>query len=146
MRLYQAVVVLLVAASVLTAIQYYVQSIDPETIPEEWNEVWGCLVYIFATSAATPLWTFIRNVYGYAENWLDKDPKAASHIEFESRQLWSTYIKYDGYIKGLTVMMMMFLVDTPLAPYAAIVGGAAAFVVDLIRKAFKDLGAQQDQS
>lgn len=142
LKYYQAIIVLLVAFAVLSGIQLAVQSIDPETVSPEWQPLWRGIVYLFATSAATPLFTFIRNIYGYIENWFEAEPGERKELQYEAGKLAATWAKYEALIKGYSAAIIAFTIGTPMEPYAIYIAGAASLVTDLITKAIKDLAEQ----
>jgi len=139
LRYYQAAAILLIVFAVLTAIQTAIASVDTTDLPSEFQTIWSGIVYVFTTSAATPLWVFIRNVYGYAENYLGTDPLKREKLRYESSQLMATWMKYEAYIKAFTAMMLGLTVGTPLQPYAVYIAGGLAFLVDVIRKSLADI-------
>jgi len=132
-------VLLLVAFAVLTGIKFAVDTVDPSTIPSELRPIWDGVSYIFLTSAATPLFTFVRNIYGYAENYLGAKPEDRALIQYEANLLWQTWLKYEQYIKGFTILTILLTRGTPLEPYAVYIAGSISFAVDLIRKSLADL-------
>jgi len=138
MRYYQAIVLLLVACAVLSAIQLAVQSYA-STVPEEFQGLWAGILYVFTTSAAAPLFTFIRNILGYAENWFEARPEERRQLSYEAGKLAATWTKYETLIKGYTAAALVLTTGTPIAPYAVYVAGAAALATDLVTKAIKDL-------
>jgi len=138
-NLKMAIALLLASAAVLVGVQVAVQSVDPALIDPDLQGIWALIVYIFTTSSMTPFWTFIRNIYGFAENWFEANPEDRKNIQYESQQLFSTYIKYEGYIKAFGVVSLALTANTPLAPYATLLAGAMAFITDLIRKSLADL-------
>jgi hypothetical protein len=132
-----AVVILLVAFAVLSGIQAYVQSVDITSIPQEWQPLWQGISYVFTTSAATILFTFIRNILGYAENWFEANPAQRSQIKYEAGKLAATWAKYELYLKGYTAAILALTADTPYNQYAVYIAGAAGLLTDLITKAIK---------
>lgn len=134
-----ATVILLVSFAVLMGVHTVVSTVDATTIAPEWQGVWAGLSYIFLTSAAAPLFAFIRNFYGYAENYLGAEPEKRASIKYEANKLWGTWLKYEGYIKAFAILIIALTKDTPLAPYAAYIAGSLAFIVDLIRKSLSDI-------
>lgn len=142
MRYYQAVILLLVALAVLTGVQYSLQNVDPQTVPEELQLIWEALTYIFLTSAAAPVFTFLRNILGYAENYFEASPEERKQLEYEAGKLGATWIKYESMIKGYTAMILALTLDTPAAPYAVYIAGGLGLITDLITKALKDLKAK----
>lgn len=137
MRAYQAAVILLVAFAILTGIQTAVKTVDVSGMPDELQLVWDGVLYIFATSALTPLWVFIRNIYGYYENWANQK----GEIEYEAKQFWATWLKYEEYVKALAALVIGLTMGTPLQPYAVYIAGGLAFLVDVIRKSLSDIAA-----
>lgn len=139
MKYTTAIVLLLVAFAVLSGIQMAVQSVDPATIPEEWQPLWSGIDYIFITSSGAVLFIFIRNILGYAENWFETEPDARSKIKYEAGKLGATWVKYETMIKAYTAAVIAFTIGTPIQSYAVYIAGALALVTDLITKAIKDL-------
>jgi len=139
MRYYQAIVLLLVACAVLSGIQLYVQSVDPSAVPEELRWLWSGIQFVFTTSAVAPLFTFIRNILGYAENWFEANPEERRQMSYEAGKLAATWTKYETLIKGYSAAALVLTTGTPIAPYAVYVAGAAALATDLATKAIKDL-------
>ena len=137
-----AVVILLVAFAVLSGIQACVQSVDITSIPTEWQPLWQGISYVFTTSAATALFTFIRNILGYAENWFETSPENRSKIQYEAGKLAATWARYEVYIKGFTAAIQAYTAGTPLNQHAVYIAGALGLIVDLIRKALKDIAKQ----
>lgn len=136
MRYYQAIVLLLAAFAVLGGIQLYVQNVDPAVIPEEWLPLWQGIDYVFVTSAASILFVFIRNIFGYAENWFETDSPS---FKYEAKQLGATWTKYELYLKGFTAAILAITTGTPYQQYAVYIAGAIGIIVDLITKAIKSL-------
>jgi len=132
-------VILLVAFAVLSGISAAIRAVDITQIPETLQPVWHGIRYIFLTSAAAPLFVFIRNVYGHLENKYGTDPEKRSQIEYEASQLWETWLKYEGYMKAISIFIIAFTQGTELAPYAVYIAGSISFIVDLIRKSISDL-------
>lgn len=139
MKYYQAIVLLIVTLGVLSGVSLAVSSVDVETISPEMRPVWEGIVYIFTTSAATPAWVFIRNVYGYAKTKWGSKPEDRIQIEYEAHQFTKTYLEYEGYIKGYMVLAKVFTLGTPLEGYAVMLAGAFSFITDLIRDSLADL-------
>lgn len=139
LNIYMAIVVIIVAFAVLSGIQYAVQTVDASTIPPEWQTVWQGIAYIFTTSAATPLFTFLRNLLGYAENWFEANPDEREKMHYEAGKLGATWAKFQVYIMGFTAAIQALTIGTPLQPHAVFIAGAIGIVVDLIVKAIKDL-------
>jgi len=134
-----AAVVLLVVFGALSGISVAIKTVDISTIPVEWQGVWQGIVYIFTTSAAAPLFTFIRNVYGFYVNKYQLKPEQRSSLQYEANRLASTWLTYEGYIKAFTILVIAFTQGTPLEPYAVYIAGTLAFVTDLIRKSLSDI-------
>jgi len=135
----RATVILLVAFAVLSGISAAIRMVDVAQLPQELQTVWQGLSYVFLTSAAAPLFVFIRNIYGYWENKVGTDPEKRAQVKYEASQLWSTWLKYEGYMKAISVFIIAFTDGTKLAPYAVYIAGAITFIVDLIRKSLSDL-------
>jgi len=139
MRYYQAIVALLVALAVLGGIQVWVQSVDASTLPPEVLPLWGAIAYIFTTQAATPFYTFLRNVLGYAENWFGANPEEREQMSYEAGKLGETLARFEVYLLGYTAAIQALTMGTPLQKYAAWIAGALGLVTDLMRKSLKDL-------
>lgn len=139
MRYYQAIVIVLVALAVLSGIQAAVQTVDPATLPAEWQPLWNGVIYVFATSAAATLFIFLRNILGFAENWFESEPDERQQLDYEAGKLGATWVKYETLIKGYTAALMALTMGTPYAAYAVYIAGACALVTDLITKAIKSL-------
>jgi len=138
-RLYQAIVILFVALAVLLSIQTFVQTVPVESIPEEFREVWNGIVYVFTTSFAAVLFTFLRNILGYAENWFEASPEEREKLRYEARLLGATWAKYEVYLKGYTAAIVALTAGTPYEKYAVYIAGAVGLITDFITKAIKDL-------
>jgi len=140
MRLYQAIVIVLAAFAVLTAIQSLVTTVDISTIPVEYQGLWQGLVYIFTAGAATQVFTFLRNILGYAENWFETKPEKRAQLSYEANMLGATMVKFALYIYSFTAMIQALTAGTPYEQYAASIAGAIGIILDLIIKAVNDLG------
>jgi len=134
-----AVVILLVAFAVLTGIQEAVKTVDSATIPQEWQTIWQGIKYVFTTSAACILFTFIRNILGYAENWFEASPEERRKLSYEAGQLGATWAKYEVYLKGYTAAILALTIGTPYQEYAVYIAGAAGLITDFITKAIKKI-------
>jgi len=139
MRLYQAITILFVALAVLVGIQTAVQSVDPSTIPAEWLPLWNGIAYVFTTSTAAVLFTFLRNILGFAENWFEANPDERQQLQYEAGKLGATWMKYEVYLKGYTAAILALTSGTPYQQCAVYIAGAVGLLTDLIRKAIKDL-------
>jgi len=142
LRLYQAVVILLVVGVVLTGIQALVQTVDPSTIATELQGAWGLLVYVFTAGPATIFFTFLRNILGFSTKWLATNPEKRGAIQYEANLLGATVTRYAFYIGSLTAMIQAFTVGTPAYPYAANIAGGISVILDLAIGAIKDLSAK----
>lgn len=139
MRFYQAAAILLVVFAVISGVtQFILKPLDVSGAPQEIQYIYLGLVYIFSASSVAPLFTMIRNLLGYLENYFEADPKARSSMQFERAQLAATWIKYEAYINGAAIFIVAFTQGTALAPYAYYMAGTAAFIIDLVRKSIKD--------
>jgi hypothetical protein len=146
-RFYQAAAILLVVFAVISGItQFVLKPLDVSGAPSEFQYVYFGLVYIFSASSVAPLFTMIRNLLGYLENYFEADPEKRSTMKFERAQLAATWVKYEAYINGAAIFIVAFTAGTALAPYAYYMAGTVAFVIDLVRKAFKDAGAARNTS
>lgn len=139
LNIYMAIVVILIAFSVLTGIQYAVQTVDASKVAPEWQTLWHGIVYVFTTSAATPLFTFLRNLLGYAENWFEANPDKRAQMHYEAGKLGATWTKFQVYIMGFTAAIQALTIGTPLQQHAVYIAGAIGIVIDLIVKAINDL-------
>jgi len=139
MRYYQAIIILLVAFAVLSGIQAAVQAVDISTLPPEWQPLWQGISYVFTTSAATVLFTFIRNILGFAENYFEADKNKRTLLHYEAGKLAATWMKYEVYLKGYTAAIQALTTGTPYYQHAVYIAGAIGLLTDLITKAIKDL-------
>lgn len=139
LNVYTAAALLLIVFGVISGVQAFVlKPIDVSGAPPELQYIYGGIVYVFSTSAITPLFVMIRNLLGYLENYFETDPQKRGQVQFEASKLAATWFKYEAYVKGAAIFIVAFTAGTPLAPYAYYISGSAAFFIDLIRKAFKD--------
>lgn len=138
---YTVTVILIAVAAILTAVTAAVRTVDVNTLPPEIQPVWQVIVYIFATSAATPLFTFIANIYGYVTNKLEAPSSTRDSIQYQANLVLATYVKLDGYIKGISLFALSAFQGTPYANYAVYIAGAAAFVLDIGVRTIKKLAS-----
>jgi len=141
---YTASVILLVVFGVLTWISLAIKTVDVTTIPVELQGVWQGIVYIFTTSAVVPLFTFIRNIYGFYVNKYQLKPNQRASLEYEAHRLTSTWLTYEGYIKAFSILVIAFTRGTPLESYAVYIAGTLAFIIDLIRKSLFDIAKKPE--
>jgi len=141
MRLYQAIVILIVVGVVLAGIQSLVQTVDASTIATELQGTWGLIVYVFTAGPATIFFTFLRNILGFTYKWLETDSEKRSVIQYEANLLGATATRFAFYVGGLTAMIQAFTVGTPAYPYAANIAGGIGIILDLTIGAIKDLSA-----
>ena len=139
LRLYQAIVILLVVGAVLTGIQALVRTVDSAAVPTELQGTWGLIVYAFTAGPATIFFTFLRNILGFTNKWLGTDPEKRSTIEYEANLLGATVTRFALYVGGITVMIQAFTIGTPVYPYAANIAGGVGVILDLTIGAIKDL-------
>ena len=135
-NVYFAVVLLLVLAGVFGGVSLVVGTINTDGLPDFLVIFVNGLKYVFLTSAAAPLFVIVRNVYGYFTN---KAANPNSQIEYEGAKLLQTWLVYEGYIKGIGILVVTFAAGTKYAPYSYMISGALAFIVDLIRKSLSDI-------
>jgi hypothetical protein len=146
-RFYQAAALLLVVFAVISGItQFVLKPIDVSGAPPEFQYIYLGLVYVFSASSVAPLFTMIRNLLGYLENYFEADPERRSCMQFEKAQLAATWVKYEAYINGVAIFIVAITTGTQLAPFAYYMAGTAVFIIDLVRKAFKDVGAARNTS
>jgi len=139
MKFAVAVVILFVAFAVLSGIQIAIQTVDVTTLPEEYLWFYNAIAYVFTTSAATMLFTFARNIFGYVENYLESTPTQRQMLNYEAGQLGATWAKYQAMIMSFTVAIQAFSVGTPYEIAAVYIAGAIAFIIDLITKKLADI-------
>ena len=132
-----AFVILFVAFGVLGGVAVGLTQIQlaPDT-PEYIVLVYNGLIYIFTSSSVAPLFVMIRNVYGYLKN---KYTPGNEPIQYEGKQLLTTWLTYEGYMKGFSIFILAFAQGTPYAPYAYYMSGSLAFIVDLVRSSIEDV-------
>jgi len=136
---YSVIIVLIVLAAVLAAISTAVKSIDVNTLDPAIQPYWQVIVYVFTTSAVTPLFTLVANIYGYVTNKLEEPSATRDSIEYQANLVLATYLKLDGYIKGISLLAITAFQGTPYANYAVYVAGAAAFILDIAVRTVKNL-------
>ncbi len=138
---YTVTIVLIVMAAVLTGVAATVKQVDINTLDSNVQQFWKVLVYIFTTSAVTPLFTFIANIYGYFTNKLEAPSSTRNEIQYQANLVLVTYLKLDGYIKGISLFAIAAFQGTPYADYAVYIAGAAAFVFDIVIRTVKKLAS-----
>jgi len=131
---YTVTVILIVVAAVLTAIAGAIQVVDITTLPPEIQPYWTAIVYVFTTSAATPLFAFLTNVFGYFENKYQTPSAMRDSVQYEANQVVATYLRFEGYLKGFTIFAMAAFQGTPYQNYAVYIAGSAAFIFDAGRR------------
>ena len=136
---YTVTVILIVIAGVLTAIAGIIQTVDIKTLPPEIQPAWTTIVYVFTTSAAAPLFTVITNIFGFYENKYQAPANVRDNIQYEANQMVATYLRFEAYIKGITIMVMATFQGTPYANYAVYVAGSAGFIIDAVRRTLMKL-------
>lgn len=139
MRYYQAVVLLVVALAAVVGIQSAIANVDTATIPVELLPVWNAIAYIFLSQKGTVLFTFLRNILGYAENWFEVRAGKKKEIQYEAGLLGATWTKYSLYVMGLTALVLALTQGTPAYNYAIYIAGAVGLIVDLITRAITKL-------
>lgn len=140
MKLTEAIVILLVAFAVLSAVQTALQTVDVSTIPQELVWVYNALTYVFTTSAGTMLFTFARNIFGYVENYFESSTSERQALKYEARKLGATWAKYQAMIMSFTAAIQAFSVGTPYEQAAVYIAGATAFILDVVTKKLADIG------
>lgn len=136
LNVYTAVVILLAISAVLTGTYLaVVQFLPTASYPAYLQPIIAGLKYVFLTSAIAPLFVAIRNVSGYLSNSVSQD----GPLEYEGKKLLNTWITYEGYIKGIAVLVTSLSVGTPYEQYAVWISGSAAFIIDLVRKSLTDI-------
>lgn len=138
-NIYAAIVAVLVLGGVLGAVSLGMQTVDPKTLPPEIQPFWFGIVFIFTTSAATPIFAGITNIYGYWKNKYGAPANVRSSVEYEANQFYGTYLRLEGYIKGVNLFVVALTMNTPLAVYAAYISGSAAFILDVVRRTLEGL-------
>jgi len=139
LRYYQAIVILLVAFGCLFAIQAAVKTVDVADVPEEYQSLWRAISYVFTTQTSVILFTFLRNILGYAENWFAASPKEKEKIAYEAGLLGATWAKYQVYVSGFTVAITSLTTGTPYQEEAAYIAGALGLLVDFVTRAITKL-------
>lgn len=134
-NVYLAMAILLVVFGILTGVATAIKSVDTTGMPDYLLFIYNGAVYIILTSAAAPLFVFIRNIYGFLTNKYGEDPA----LQYEGKKLLETWLTYEAYIKGVSIMVLAFCVGTPVEPYAYYIGGAVAFIIDLGRKSISSI-------
>lgn len=139
-NIYAAILAVLVLAAVLGAIATTMQNVDPNTLAPEIRPYWTAIVFVFTTSAATPIFVGITNIYGYWKNKYGAPANVRSSVQYEANQFYGTYLRLEGYIKGVNLFVVALTMNTPLAVYAAYISGSAAFILDVVKRTLDDLG------
>lgn len=134
----KATVLLILVAAGLSLVSVAINQIDMTTLPAGVPEIVQVIQYIFASSAIAPLFVIIRNAYGY---W-SKVPGNRESIQYEAAQLWQTWIRYEEYIKGAAVLIVVLTKGTKFEPYAYLISGSVAFFIDLIRKSLSEIATK----
>jgi len=135
-NVYFAVVLLLVLAGVFGGVSVVIGTINTDGMPDFIVVFVNGLKYVFLTSAVAPLFVMIRNVYGYFTN---KAANPNSEMQYEGAKLLKTWLIYEGYIKGLAILIVSLTSGTEYQRYAYLIAGSLAFIVDLIRKSLSDI-------
>jgi len=134
---YTAIVILLVVGAAISSVTLAVKTVNVSDLPPELQYIWQGLIYVLQTSAIAPLFTIIRNIYGYFINKYQGKPN--TNIEYDANMMLSTWLTYEEYIKGAGVFSVIALQNTPWSQYAVYIAGAAAFIIDLVRKSLYDI-------
>ena len=144
LSLAKAILVLMVLLGTLSGVSYALQLAYPSDVPRDpvTQAFVNGLIIVFVTSANTPLWVFVRNVYGYLAHKYGDDPD----VEYEASKFTATYIRFEGMIKGYTGLALLLFAGTPVHPYAAMIAGSFAFVTDLVRSMLENIGAKKTAS
>lgn len=139
LNLKKAVLLLAILLAALASVSYGLQQVNPAEIPQDpvTQSLFQGLLYVFTTSTTTPLWVFVRNVYGYLAHRYGGDPD----VKYEGKQLAKTYIVYEGYIKGYTALALTLAQGTSMQPYVTMLAGCFAFVTDLVRSSLADIAS-----
>jgi hypothetical protein len=145
-NLYQAIIILIAAVAVLSGIQALISTINPDTVPSNLQFIYYGLAYVFLSGTGTVLFTFLRNIMGYAENKLNADPSVRSQIQYEAGMLGATAAKYATFIYGFTAAIQAVTMGTPYYAYATYIAGAIGLVVDMFVGALKKQAAVQSPS
>jgi hypothetical protein len=147
MRAYTALAILLIVAGVLSVVTAYVKTVDPATIPGELQPAYEVILYVFATSAAAPLFTIIANLYGYLKVYYKTKPEERAQLHYEFDKLAATWLTYERDIKGIGVFITVATTGTPYEKYAVWAAGGLAFILETILSVFTKLSeATQDQA
>ena len=137
LTLTQAVMLLLVAVSVLVAFQVAAASVDINSLPAAFQTPWQAVVIFFSSGAVIAAFAFLRNILGYIENKLDNSSDAA--IQYEASQLGATLVRFTVYVAALETLLRTLFIGTQYEPYAIVLAGAIGVVFDIVLKAINDL-------
>jgi hypothetical protein len=134
LTLTQAVMLLIVALSVLVAFQVAAASVDINSLPVAFQPVWQAVVIFFSSGAVIVAFSFIRNILGYIENKLD-----GTAVHYEASQLGATLTRFTVYVVAAETILRTLFINTPYEPYAVALAGAIGIIFDIILKAVNDL-------
>ena len=135
----QAILILLVTAAVLLGIQVAVQSVSVSSLPTGLQSTWKYIEYVFDGGAAIVIFTFVRNIFGYAENVL-QGTTAGATISYDASQLGATLTRYAVYVSSIQTLITALFAGTPYVAYAGLIAGAIGTIFDMILKSVNDLG------
>lgn len=125
--------ILLIAAGVLGSVSIAVNTIDTTGMPDYAIYIIQGLKYIFVTSAVAPLFTIVRNLYGYYYNKYNTPAGERNNITYEASQMLATWLQYEEMIKGFGIFFVIIFTGTQWSQYAIYAAGAFSFFIDLIR-------------
>jgi hypothetical protein len=140
---WQAIVILLMALSVLAGLQALVSMVDPSALPKEFQTIWQDLVYIFGSGLGVVIFTFLRNILGFVENKLEANDATRDKIHYEANLLGATATKFALYIYGFTAAIQILFAGTVYQQYAVYIAGAIGIILDLILKAIGNLAGKK---
>jgi len=133
-NVYMAVVILLLATGVLGSLYIAVNQLLPTpAYPEYLWPIINGLRYVAMTSAVAPVFVMITNIFGYAINWTATS-QAGKPIQYEGKKLLKTWLTYEGYMKGLTGLIMILFTHTPYEVYAVWIAGSIIFIAKIVSK------------
>jgi hypothetical protein len=139
--------ILLIVAGILTAITGLIRTVDPATIPGEWQPVYIAIFYVLSTSAAAPLFTIVGNLFGYANVYFKSTKEERKNLHYEFDKMAATWVTYERDIKGIAVIVTVALAGTPYQTYAAWISGGAAFILELFASTIRKLAeATQEEA
>jgi len=123
-----AFAIFLVLAGSFVAVGEYFKTIDLTTVPEFAREFVIVVQRFFSLGAVTFVVMYLRNILGYARNWIGKEENAT--VTFEMKRYTDTIMYYVG--------VFNVVVSAVPEPYNWL-GGVLIFAVDVFTSEWKKI-------